>query len=213
MIDVATLIIILGIVLFGIGLRNAMSKAKLSPIQIFIRVVLGIGLLMVVFFALVVDLNNDKTGDSAVKGDVKNLVTSAVANSIDDSLPPSAPWRPGRSEQSEPLLICNGKKGEGTKVNVRGQGSFVRMAFTPKCSDNSLVYGQDMGTEFRAAGIRINGTAVYYSGTIEYGVNRSPCASTPCTYADALLVLNSVKMEENDRKGPRLPAASSSPRK
>jgi hypothetical protein len=192
-----------------------MSKAKLSPIQIFIRVVrgivLGIGFVMVVIFAALVVMPHDhEPGDKAIKRDVKDLVTLAVANSIDDSIPPSAPQHP---EQSEPLLICNGNNGEGTKVNVRGQAGFVRMAFKHRCSDKSLVYGQDMGIEFRAAGIRINGAAVYYSGSLGGGLKESPCASIPCTYADVLLVLNSIKMEDNDREVTKLPAPSSRPSK
>jgi hypothetical protein len=202
-----------GVPLIAIGLRNAMSKAKLSPTQIFIRVVrgivIGIGLVIVVIYAIALMPHHHEPGDTAIKKDVKDLVTLALVNSVADS----APWYPTHPEQSEPLLICNGKEGEGTKVNVWGQASSVRMAFTPKCSDNSLVYFQDMGTGFRASGIRINGAAVYYVGSTDGRVERSPCASTPCTYADALSVLNSIKMAQKDREVPRLPTASSSARK
>jgi hypothetical protein len=71
--------------------------------------------------------------------------------------------------------------GAGVSIAADVQSSFVKVAFTPKCSPNTVVTFNDAGTSFSAKGGSKKGN-IFYGATSEGGGGATQCGST--TVAD-----------------------------
>lgn len=65
------------------------------------------------------------------------------------------------------VTICSGAAGNGSTVT---SGTFVKAAFTPKCSANTLVDGMD-GTDYGVKGLSSKGKSIYGGSTQGGGVS------------------------------------------
>lgn len=83
--------------------------------------------------------------------------------------------------------ICAGAAGNGSVPSNATDGTlFVRAAFSPKCSNNVLLYGDDMVTYYRTGAASTKGNQSF-AGSTNGGsiVSVGTCASTGCVAGDA----------------------------
>ena len=81
--------------------------------------------------------------------------------------------------------VCAGSAGSGTQVTA-DTATFVKTAFSPKCSANVHLAGQDGGTYYRVGSTNTKGGRAWMGSSAGSGVASVPCANTAaCTAADA----------------------------
>ena len=84
-----------------------------------------------------------------------------------------------------PLPICGG--GVNQIAAPIPPGAFIRVAFTPRCSNNVILSGEDKSTFYAAAAASLKGRNVYVGSTAfgDMVVFSVQCASADaCTAAD-----------------------------
>ncbi len=82
--------------------------------------------------------------------------------------------------------FCNGTAGNSTVTAATATDNFVKTAFTPKCSANVHLAGQDGMTYYRVGAANIKGGRAFMGSTAGGGVSSVACANTAaCTAADA----------------------------
>jgi hypothetical protein len=67
--------------------------------------------------------------------------------------------------------------------------NFVKVVFTPKCSANSVVYGEDLGTVYRVGAYSVKGKNAFGGSSAGGGVSATVCGGTVCTISDATSAL------------------------
>ncbi len=84
--------------------------------------------------------------------------------------------------------ICAGVPSNAQTVSADSTGAttFVRVAFTPKCSNNVHLIGDDNTTYYRVGAASIKGKNAFGGSSTGGAVQPSgTCAATGCTSADA----------------------------
>ncbi len=84
---------------------------------------------------------------------------------------------------SQSICASPTSAGNGTAPTV---GSFIKTAFTPKCSANVYLVGDDMNTYYGAGSASSKGKNIFQGSSAGGGVAASgSCAATGCTSANA----------------------------
>lgn len=82
--------------------------------------------------------------------------------------------------------FCAGTAGSSSVAGVSATDNFVKTAFTPKCSANVHLAGQDGNTYYRVGSTNVKGGRAWMGSTAGGGVASTPCSNTSaCTAADA----------------------------
>lgn len=82
-------------------------------------------------------------------------------------------------------VLCAGSAGNGTAV-VSATDNFVKTGFTPKCSSNVHLAGQDGLTYYRVGSTNVKGGRAFMGSTAGGAIASTACAVTnACTAADA----------------------------
>lgn len=98
----------------------------------------------------------------------------------------------GMSQQAQAAassFCAGGAAGASLVPAVSATDAFVRVPFTPKCSANTHVFGEDSGTYYRVGAASAKGKYPYAGSTMGGGVTAAPaantCATTGCVASDA----------------------------
>jgi len=84
--------------------------------------------------------------------------------------------------------FCSGVAGAGiTAAPVTAATSFVKVAFTPKCSANAFVYGSDSDTFYRVGAASAKGKTMFAGSTMGGGIAAAGicAANTGCVASEA----------------------------
>lgn len=85
---------------------------------------------------------------------------------------------------SQSICAAPTAAGNGTAPTV---GSFIKTAFTPKCSANVYLVGDDQNTYYGAGSASAKGKNIFRGSTAGGGVAASgSCAATGCVSGDAV---------------------------
>jgi hypothetical protein len=96
----------------------------------------------------------------------------------------------GAANAAPDVTACTGTAGSGTAPTAAAT-NFVQVSFTPKCSANTYVYGQDSSTYYRTGAISTKGANAFSGTTVGGGISATACAGTSCVASDATSALNS----------------------
>lgn len=93
--------------------------------------------------------------------------------------------------------ICNAANAAGSGTGVATgsatDNNFVKTAFTPKCSANTIVVGEDGGTYFRTGSASSKGKNRFAGSSAGGGVAASgSCGGTACAISDATTAMAST---------------------
>lgn len=81
-------------------------------------------------------------------------------------------------------VICAGTAGNGTSV-VSAADNFVKTGFTPKCSANVHLAGQDGLVYYRVGSANVKGGRAFMGSTAGGAIASTACAAAVCTASDA----------------------------
>jgi hypothetical protein len=84
--------------------------------------------------------------------------------------------------------FCGGGTAGASAVTASSAtDNFVRVPFSPKCSANTHVYGEDNNTYYRVGAASAKGKFPFYGSTVGGGVvaSTTSCAATGCIGTDA----------------------------
>lgn len=94
------------------------------------------------------------------------------------------------------VFCSGGTAGSGTAANVNTatDANFVKSAFTPKCSANTHVTGDDGASWYRVGSASVKGKTRYAGGSAGGAVVAAGACSTPtaCAAADASAAMTST---------------------
>jgi hypothetical protein len=93
--------------------------------------------------------------------------------------------------------ICNAAtaagNGTGVAIGTGTDNNFVKTAFTPKCSANTFVVGEDGGTYFRTGSASQKGKNRFAGSSAGGGVAAAgSCSGTACAASDATTAMSST---------------------
>jgi len=83
-------------------------------------------------------------------------------------------------------FCSGGSAGPSAQSASTGTDAFVKVAFSPKCSANTIVYGEDNNTYYRVGAASTKGKYPVYGSTSGGGVlaSTASCAATGCVTND-----------------------------
>lgn len=84
-------------------------------------------------------------------------------------------------------FCAGGAAGSSSVTAASGTDKFVKVPFSPKCSANTHVFGDDNNTYYRVGAASAKGKFPFYGSTMGGGVvaSTTACASTGCVANDA----------------------------
>jgi hypothetical protein len=89
------------------------------------------------------------------------------------------------------VTACTGTAGNGTAPTAAAT-NFIKVSFTPKCSANTYVFGQDSATYYRTGAVSTKGANAFAGSTNGGGVAATACGGTSCVASDATSAMNSA---------------------
>ncbi|MRR49769.1 MAG: hypothetical protein EG825_02465 [Rhodocyclaceae bacterium] len=95
----------------------------------------------------------------------------------------------GAANAAVDVTACT--SGTAAAVNSSATG-FVKVQFTPKCSANTVVFGEDNGTYYRVGSYSVKGKNAFGGSTMGGGVSATLCAGTSCAASDATTALSAA---------------------
>ncbi|MBL8398831.1 MAG: hypothetical protein JNL84_11925 [Candidatus Accumulibacter sp.] len=109
---------------------------------------------------------------------MKNIVLCAVVA--------TAALAPLTSAVAADTFCVGGAAGASTVTAASGSTMFVKVAFTPKCSANVHLQGNDVSTTlYTVAGASAKGKSKFTGSSNGGSLTGAACASDPCTSTDA----------------------------
>jgi hypothetical protein len=96
----------------------------------------------------------------------------------------------GSANAAVDVTACNG--GAASQVTVQGTTSFVKVAFTPKCSANVTVFGEDSQTYYRVGSFSSKGKNAFGGSSNGGGITPTACGGTACAASDATTTLSAA---------------------
>jgi hypothetical protein len=86
--------------------------------------------------------------------------------------------------------VCTGAAGNGASItyDTAGTSTFVRATFTPKCSANVFLVGDDMTSYYRVGAASSKGKQAFGGSTTGGGITGTNCSTSgaACVSSDAI---------------------------
>ena len=91
------------------------------------------------------------------------------------------------------VSICNGGAATNGAGVTAGTG-FVKVAFTPKCSANVILYGDDVSaTVYKVGSASVKGKTVFAGSSLGGAVgNVGVCGASPCTSGEVTAAITAL---------------------
>lgn len=97
----------------------------------------------------------------------------------------------GSANAAVDVTVCTGNAGNGSAV-ASGATLFVKVGFTPKCSANVYLFGEDNGIYYRVGSTSVKGKNAFGGSSNGGGIAARVCGATPCAVSDATTALSAA---------------------
>ena len=97
------------------------------------------------------------------------------------------------SANAAAVSICSGG-GAGNGQSVAAGTNFVKVDFTPKCSANVLLYGEDVSaTLYKVGSASVKGKTIFAGSSLGGAVgNVGTCGASPCTTSEVTTAISGL---------------------
>jgi hypothetical protein len=98
------------------------------------------------------------------------------------------------SANAAAVSICTGGAATNGALVTSGATQFVKVPFTPKCSANVILYGDDVSaTVYKVGSASVKGKTVFAGSSLGGAVgNVATCGASPCTSGEVTTAITAL---------------------